>query len=146
MICFTDNPQSAELLTDYCAGTLDAERAGEIEAHLQKCAECKALVQAQHTVWEALDSWRPVEVSASFDAKLYARIGAEAKRPWWKQALWRPLLPLAAAGVALALALMVWMPRRTAPADSPVRVEKIDVQQIEQALDDMDLLSPVGAM
>lgn len=146
MICFTDNPHSAELLTDYCAGTLDAKRAGEIEAHLQRCAKCKDLAQAQRMVWEALDSWRPVEVSPSFDAKLYARIDAEADRPWWKQGLWRPLLPLAAAGVALALALMVWMPRRTAPADSSVRGEKIDIQQVEQALDDMDLLSPVGAM
>src|SRR5579863_9921629 len=111
MICFTDNPQSAELLADYCAGALDAKRAGEIEAHLQKCAQCKALAQAQRMVWEALDSWRPVQVSPNFDAKLYARIGAEAKQPWWKQGLWRPLLPLAAAGVALALALVVWMPR-----------------------------------
>ena len=146
MICFTDNPQSAELLTDYCAGTLDAQRAGEIDAHLQKCPKCNALAQAQRTVWEALDSWRPVEVSPSFDAELYARIGAAAGQPWWKRGLWRPLLPLAAAGVALALAMMVWIPRRIAPADSPVRVERIDVQQVEQALDDMDLLSPVGAI
>lgn len=151
MMCIKDNQQGAEILTDYCAGTLDPVRAAELQAHLQECAECQNLAEAQRAVWEMLEVWKPIEVSPDFDAKLYARIAQERTEPAWRRWLfWRPVAALAGVGAVLALALLVRMPDSTSHVQSDpshqvqISSEKIDVDQVEQALEDMDLLAPVG--
>ena len=80
MDCIKNNQQGAEILTDYCAGTLDPGGRAEIETHTRQCAECRAMVEAQSAVWEMLDAWTPVEASRNFDARLYARIAGGAGR------------------------------------------------------------------
>src|SRR5215831_2065023 len=151
MNCLQNNPHSAEILMDYCAGKLDAIRCAEWEAHFHQCAACRERVDAHRRVWEALDEWRPVEVSPDFDARLYGRITAEASRPWWPRMLARPLFPIlaAAAMLALVVARMPEMrftpqPQSSKTAVAPAVGERIDLQQVEQALDDMDMLTPVG--
>lgn len=165
MICIRDNKHGAEILTDYCAGTLDDARAAELINHIRQCGECRKLVEAQQSVWEALGDWTPPEVSPDFDARLYARIAAEPVRPAWRQwlnrlihpaaprPLWKPLLPLAAAAAVLSLALFIQdpdvstPPQKSAPS-AQVRSGKadlrIDADQVEQALDDLELLAPAG--
>jgi hypothetical protein len=151
MVCIDNNTEGAEILMDYCAGILDPIRAAELETHFHECARCKMLADAQRKTWAVLDLWNPVDVSPDFDAKLYGRIAAEAREPLWRRLLrpagsgwlWKPLFPLAAAGMVLALAFLMRAPEaNTPPASSSV--ERIDLQQVEQALDDMDLLTPVG--
>jgi hypothetical protein len=164
MICIKDNPQGAEILTDYCANKLDPVRASELGTHLQECSECRELVEAQKTVWEMLEAWKPIEVSPDFDAKLYARIAREGTEPVWRQwflrifqpaepnAFWKPFATVAAVGAVLSLALVVHAPFAAnsvaidpAPqAQVQSHTEKIDVDQVEQALDDIDMLAPVG--
>lgn len=148
MICLKDSRQGAEILMDYCAGALDAIRAAELENHLHECAACRNEVEAQREVWDALDAWTPVEASADFDAKLYARIAAENRQPWWHRLFWKPAVPLAAAAAVLMVALVLWIPgwngRIQSTPVSPNAAEKIDLQQVEQALDDMDMLTPVN--
>lgn len=164
MICIKDNPQGAEILTDYCASKLDPVRASELETHFKQCAECRELVEAQKTVWEMLEVWKPVEVSPDFDAKLYARISQEHTEPVWKRwflrifqpaepgVFWKPVAAVAAMGAVLSLALVVHAPfaaqhlagDRTPQAQIQSHSDKIDVEQVEQALDDMDMLTPVG--
>ncbi len=157
MMCIKSNQQGAEILTDYCAGRLDPIRVSEFEAHLQECAECRKLVEAQSAVWEMLDvAWKPIEVSPDFDAKLYARIAQERTEPawlrWWMpRPLWKPMASLAAIAAVLLLAVHLRMPDSTgrvpsnpAPQQVQLSSEKIDVDQVEQALEDMDLLAPVG--
>jgi hypothetical protein len=94
-------------------------------------------------VWEALDEWRPVQVSPDFDARLYGRIAAEAGRPWWRQVLAKPLVPILAAAAMLALVVVRMPEMRSTPAQ-PQSPTAIDLQQVQQALDDMDMLTPVG--
>jgi hypothetical protein len=161
MICIKDNPQGAEILLDYCAGKLDPVRTSEAGAHFRECHECGELVKAQNTVWEMLEEWKPIQVSADFDQKLYARIAQEQTEPAWRQwflrifrpatppGFWKPAVSLAAAGAVLSLALLVHVPNRTeavvpAPTQAQLRSDKIDVDQVEQALDDMDMLTPAG--
>jgi anti-sigma factor RsiW len=144
MTCLQYHPQGAEILMDYSAGKLDATRSIELEAHIAECLACKKAVDGQRRLWETLDAWKPVEVSAGFDATLYNRIAAEEERPWWRRALWKPLIPVAAAGV-LALTLIRIPPPPSAAVKTPAAAsERIDLQQVEQALDDMDMLTPVG--
>jgi hypothetical protein len=166
MICIKYNQQGAEILMDYCAGRLDPVWASELGTHLLECPECRKLAEAQSAAWEMLDIWKPIEVSPDFDAKLYARIAQEEREPawlhWWIEELrrifrpaaprpfWKPMASLVAVAAVLALAVMVRMPDSTRHVQSDpshqvlVSSEKIDVDQVEQALEDLDMLAPVG--
>jgi anti-sigma factor RsiW len=144
MICLNTNTQGAEILVDYCAGALDAIRTAELEAHLHECAACRNEVEAQREVWNALDVWPPVEVSPGFETRLEARI-AESGQSWWRITSWSRWLPVSAAVAAIAAILLIWNPGSKQPASTSDKMDvKIDVQQVQQALDDMDLLTPVG--
>ena len=175
MICIKHNSEGAEILLDYCAGTLDEPRATELGKHIRECAECRSLIETQQAVWNKLDAWKPVEVSEDFDTRLYARIAREDAEPVWRQwwrklaqpaapgRLWRPLVPVAAAAAVLSLALMIAGPDADAPPPGPAaekavktqieqhqieqrQVEQhVDADQVEQALDDLNLLIPVGS-
>jgi hypothetical protein len=155
MICIKDHQQGAEILTDYCAGKLDPVRASELGTHLQECGECRKLAEEQSTVWEMLEAWKPIEVSPDFDAKLYARIAQERMkttwlRRWVEGSFWKPAASLAAIALVVLLAVVGRMPDSSShiQSDSAGQVqlssEKIDVDQVEQALEDMDMLAPVG--
>jgi anti-sigma factor RsiW len=135
MVCLNKNEQGAELLTGYLAKTLDAEGLAEVNRHIQDCEECRGLV----TVWKKLDEFTAPEVTPGFDARLYTRLAAEgARRHWWRRLLWRPLATLAAAGALVGLALFVQNPRTP---DAPKQPSKAEIEQVAQALDDLDLLS-----
>ena len=137
MICLSKNEQGAELLTGYLAQTLDAADSADLEAHFQHCDECRGLLM----VWERLDDFTAPEVSPGFDARLTARIAAEAARqPWWRRLLWRPAVPLVAAGALVALALYVKLP---STPDAPQQVNGAEIEQVAQAVDDLDLLTPI---
>jgi len=174
--CIKNDKRGVEILTDYCAGILDPAVAIEIDTHVEQCAECRKMVEAQRVVWEMLDAWTPLEVSRNFDARLFARISDEQAEPGWRQWLrrlfvpatpyrfWKPAVSLAAAGGVVALALAVLpgvIPERdlgqtayktayksayksTAVQASMSGSEEIDLEQVQQALDDMELLTPVG--
>lgn len=149
MTCLQNDPQGAEILMDYCAGTLDAASTEQLEAHLQNCAVCNRAAEAQRKVWQALDEWKPEEVSLDFDQRLYARIAAEGRERWWRPSLRRPLVPAIAAAAMLIVALLPRAPQTRVPPPSPtpqvvVAGQRIDLRQVEQALDDMDMLTPVG--
>ena len=138
MICLSKNEQGAELLTGYLAKTLDTADWAELEAHFRECDECRGLV----TAWERLEEFSAPEVSPEFDARLYARIAAEAARqPWWRRLLWRPAVPLVAAGALVAVALFMQFPRTP---DAPPQPSKTEIEQVVQAVDDLDLLTPIA--
>jgi len=137
MICLTKNDQGAELLTGYLAKTLDTAGMAEVDRHIQECADCRGLV----SVWEKLDEFAAPEVTADFDARLYARIAADdARQPWWRRLLWRPAVPLVAAGALVGLGLLM-VPRTPNVATQP---NQMDIEQVAQAVDDLDLLTPIA--
>ena len=149
MNCLQNDPHGAEILMDYCAGKLDAIRSVEWEAHFRQCAACRERADAQRRLWEALEEWKPVEISPHFDLRLYRRIAAEADRPWWRRIVAKPLVPVLAAAAALALVVARMPEMRSTPTPPQIPKtaaagERIDLQQVEQALDDMDMLTPVG--
>src|SRR5262245_5717539 len=130
---------------EYLGGAATPERRAELEAHAQTCIECRRLIRA----WDALDEYEAPEVSADFDAKLYARI-AEQNRAWVRRvvwpagpiAWWKPAIPVAACA-ALLIALLVRVPGG-APVDGnkQAKVEPVNIEQVEQTLEDLDLLAP----
>jgi hypothetical protein len=101
-----------------------------------ECADCRGLA----AVWERLDEFVAPEVSPGFDARLYARIAAEeARRPWWYRLLWPPIAPVVAVAVA-AVIMLVYVPTRR---DAAKQAGKVEIEQVAQAVDDLDLLTPI---
>ena len=138
MICLSKNEQGADLLAGYLAKTLDASRMAELARHIQECADCRGLA----TVWERLDEFAVPEVTPGFDARLYARIAREEARVLgWRRWLWRPIAPLAAAAAVVALVLgFMHVPGNP---DAAKQASKAEIEQVAQAVDDMDLLVPI---
>ena len=151
MNCPTKKNEDAEILLDYCAQTLSPEIKAEFEIHLKQCADCSRLVEAQNEVWGALESWKPAPVSSNFDARLYARIAEEHAAPAWQVwlrrifqppvpiSMWKSAVPLAAACAVLAAGLALRTPNAADPAHQTV---KVDIDQVEQTLEDLDILTP----
>jgi anti-sigma factor RsiW len=155
MDCLHNNKEGADILIEHLAGSLDPARRAELERHTKDCPDCRRLVG----VWNQLDDFQAPAPSEDFDHRLYARIAQEARLPWWRrmllpsaslwQPLWKPVLPLAAACAVLVLALVVRDPDAAKVVSDPVkqvsveRIDKSDVDQVVQALDDLELLSPV---
>ena len=154
MNCPTKTNEDAEILLDYCAQKLSPLQTEEFEIHLKQCTDCSAVVTAQKEVWGALESWTPMPVSSSFDARLYARIAQEQAAPAWRlwlrrifqppvpYPLWKSAVPLLAACAVLGVALSVRMP--DVATQHQVRAEKVDIEQVEQTLEDFDILTPVA--
>ena len=141
-MCPTKDKQSAEILLEYCAGTLDPDRALEFEKHAAECAECGRQVASQRALWQTLDQWTPAEIPPDFDARLYARIAREEATPPWKSWFtwgWKPALLMAAACAAIVIGLYVHQPQ------PPTRTDTVDIDQVEHALEDLDMLTPLPA-
>jgi anti-sigma-K factor RskA len=158
MTCAIKSKNGAQTLTDYCAGALDAAAAAAFETHVSECAECRRVVDAQREVWNALGQWTPPAVSNDFDARLYARIRQEETIPAWRRfarnlfsppvpwAFWKPAVSLTAACAVLAVGFMVRVPERSDTVKARVieKIDKVDIQQVEKALEDLDMLTPAG--
>ncbi|MEP6961346.1 MAG: zf-HC2 domain-containing protein [Acidobacteriota bacterium] len=133
MTCLRDHKNGADLLIGYLENTLPVPQRAELDLHASTCAECRALLAVQST----LDDYEVPEVSANFDARLYAKIAQqEAKPRWWNVRVLAPMT--AAAAAVLAVGLYINQP---APQVDP----SPEVLQLEQALQDMELLMPLEA-
>jgi len=145
---------SEELLLDYSAGRLDAERIATLKAHLQGCPACRGAIQSHDAVWRAMDAWNAPPVSADFDRRLYERIGNEVG--WWQTVLrrFRALLafravPAAAGAAALLLACFLLMTpgsNPVAPAPDAAAVETVAPDQAESALIEMETIREFSSL
>jgi len=151
MSCPIETPESAELLLDYCARKLNPERTAILERHFAICPSCRSFAEGQRAVWAALDAWEASSVSADFDRRLYERIDKDVKDvPWW-DVLVRPFRPLmghrglaamAAACLVIAAGVMIERPgKQPGPPKPEIAVVDVQPEQVEQALNDMDMLS-----
>jgi len=167
MLCLKDTKEGAELLVDFCAGSLEAGRAGELERHLASCRDCRALVEEQRTVWDALGRWTAPAVSPEFNTRLYARVAGEASG-WraWLPGVLQPAVPYSiwkSAALAAACAVLVvgflapsldtrldtrMTHRESAPqaeVEGSDKSEKVDIQQVANTLEELDMLTPAPA-
>ena len=148
MKCPNESADGAELIVAYGAGRLDESAREDFERHLATCAKCSELARAQKAAWLALDELTPPPVSADFDARLFQRISDDRERTWWRRLAqfdwsWRPALPVAAALVVLAVVIWIRRPGPVVTPPAPAQPQ-IRVDQVEHALDDMDMLNQLG--
>ena len=159
------NNSAVDTLVDYCADTLDAAAAEAVEKHLLECPACDGLVKAQRSAWAALDEWQTPAVSDDFDARLYRRIEASKQAGWVRRSwnaiaqggfspAWKPAIPLGVATLVLAAGFLLRSPAPILSTVQPVgpgveavttsSAQTVDVDQIESALDDLDMLTPMS--
>lgn len=145
MKCPKETGEGRDRLLALAAGKLEPA----LEDHIKECPSCADFVRGQRAVWDALDAWTPPPVAGDFDRRLFRRI--ENRGSWWDLLL-RPLgsglirqgLPVvAAAGLVVAAGLLLERPGAPPPASSPqsAKVESMQPDQVENALDEMEMLS-----
>lgn len=153
MRCPIEAGNDAEMLAFASGGLTPAEQEA-FELHMAECGECRQRAEAQKVVWSALDAWESPSVSEDFDGRLFARIAEENRRPWWRREWfsWKPALPVAAACAALLGVFLLHGPvlQNDSPPASPAIIQtqdaqKVDVDQVERALDDMEMLNQLDA-
>ena len=156
--CPTPSCPTDDMLLDYIAGRLNRTEAAHFDAHADRCARCAALRASQAAVWQSLDEWKPAPVSAGFNRELWRRIDADAHQTSWTRELaaalqfsfWKRLAPLA---VAVALIVTGFMFDHSGtramivPTNSPapIVVTASEADQLDRALDDLQLLHEVDA-
>ncbi len=148
MGCPIEDDGGGELILAYGARTLAPQQQVELERHLESCASCRELAEAQRTVWSALDAWTPTAVSWNFDERLFRRIENEQQSAWWRRLLpvnwsWRPAVPVGVASAALIAAFLLKNPALLPDTQSQPQ-PKLEIEQVEHALDDMDMLKQLG--
>ena len=148
MNCPIRNEETADLLLAYTARRLDPVRTATLESHMDVCTQCAEFRAGQELVWQALDAWEAPPVTPDFNRRLYQRIEIEATAPWYKRlfatpiAMWKPVIPLAAACMLVVAGFMLDHPVNTIPAPnaSPAIHSVAEAEQVENALDDLQLL------
>lgn len=144
MICPLHSEETAGILLDYTARTLDPATVAMLDRHMASCASCAAFRDDQAAVWAALDAWEAEPASQNFERNLWAGIEAEAGAPWHAKianavhlGTWRPIAPLAVAAIAI-MAVLVFQhrpDRQAAPG-----VSAAEAAEVEETLDDIQLL------
>jgi anti-sigma factor RsiW len=144
-----------DVLLDYCAGKLSPEATLTFERHMETCADCRMVANAQRSVWNDLDSLEAMPISADFDRKLYARIEQYENSSWWRK-LWHrgalqpfsfgPAVPIATVGVTVFAAVMLYLPYGGPKVDTqaPSKIESSEIDQLERTLEDMEMLKQVA--
>jgi anti-sigma factor RsiW len=148
------SPEEAALLLDYCAGRLNDATARDLDRHMAECAACAEFVAGQQALWNVMNNWPAPQVSADFDLRLERRIRNTDSASWiermlqaFRPAFARPVFALGALCLVMAAGLLLQNPRTAvAPAaDSHSRMEKIEPEQVERALDDMQMLRELSS-
>jgi anti-sigma factor RsiW len=151
MRCPIASRENLEWLLDYGTPRMTAGHTAALERHLTGCAACREMLAGRRAVDWALDLWEAPGVSPAFNQQLYQRIQQE---PRWRERLWESFrwlmawrgIPAAAAGCLIVVALIVTpriMPDRSASVPEQPPVIRVDSQQPEQVvrdLDDMEML------
>jgi hypothetical protein len=98
--------KARDRFSPYFDGSLSSYDRSKLEEHLRVCDSCASNYRSFEALLRTARALPPIRPSADFDARLFARIRAEGRRParsaWWQDVARIPLpVPLAAAAVLL---------------------------------------------
>src|SRR5690349_9773988 len=144
MNCPLQSEESAAVLLEYCAGVGTPATNREIAGHLDECERCRKFCEEQAHVWNALEEWRAPAVTAGFDRRLSARMTElpfwQRSFDWVRQLSMRPALSVAVAVLVLAAGALLRQSHTGLQGGRSALVGAADAEQVERALDDVDML------
>ena len=121
-------------LLAYLDGELPSTERAELEAHLESCDACRALLEAERRLSDALASLPASEPPRDFEARFWARIARERDAPvGWRERLFTRRLAVVFGGAAAAVVAVVLALRGPAEPD-------VDLQIVANSEEDYELL------
>ncbi len=95
------------LLHDYLEGSLNRGIAEQIEAHLNRCADCRREWQYVKQIWQSLETLPEVTPPADLHARImtHVRANTRAREAQQRRFLWRWLVPSLSAAAVLVIAI-----------------------------------------
>ncbi len=95
------------LLHDYIEGTLNRGIADQVEAHLNRCADCRREWQFVNGIWRGLETLPEVTPPADLHARImtHVRANTRAREAQQRRFLWRWLVPSLSAAAVLVIAI-----------------------------------------
>jgi hypothetical protein len=148
MRCPIEGQEGMERLLAYSRGRNDSGQAGALAQHVEACAACREVVEAQRAVWAGLNEWAAPDVSADFNRRLYNRI--ERDVPWLDRLI-RPVRPLlvwrivpvvAAAGLLVTVGIVLEQGRYVSSKPRNAPIEIAQPEQVVHAPDVTEMLPP----
>jgi anti-sigma factor RsiW len=134
-------------ILSYVDGRLKANEAREVERHLAVCAACRLRVNEFRAVSGLLDELPQIEPSPAFDARVRARVAAEAAKPsWWA---WLAPSPRVVFAASMLLLATVWIGSRQPTVEPTGAVSVPEQERIESdmpVLENYDVLSNFEAL
>ena len=141
MLCEQAGPN----LVDWTEGTLDAETAQHVRAHVDGCTVCRADLAAIHRWRGYAEQWHKVALPAGGSAALAARHASRWPASSWLDATpWAAAprsarllqwLPMAASAAALAIAVLLLFDQATAPPSTSPDWNAADARLLDARLD-----------
>lgn len=156
--CPVQGGESAGLLLEFMDRRLAPDVSAQLERHILACDECRRVVDAQRSVWEALEDWEPERISSDFDHRLFARLDEEDRRSrgllaaarhalgrMFQSIPLRPAIPVAAMCVLVMGVFLYQRPIGVDPSEAPAtEAVAVDLEQVETTLADIDMLQQLG--
>ncbi len=129
-----DHDSARARLSALIDGALGAGEAAQVDAHLQECAECRAMLAQLRATVRLVREVEPVQVPEGFAAAVRGRVeqlGSVAPRPGWTRLRdflsnveWSWKTVAAAASIALVVIFAVNLAREIVPISLNVRNEE----------------------
>ncbi len=107
-----DCNEAREELVAFLDGALEAERAGQLKAHLESCAACRGESERLRRAVEATRAVPPTELSADLKRRFFERLAKEKReglRGWWFERAPRWVLAGAGGLAVAALGVTIWL-------------------------------------
>jgi len=138
--------KALEMITNPRGGPLEGTPAyRELMTYLESSPECKSAYRKQQAVWESLDLWEEVELSAGFDRRLFDKIEKQQAGVSWLARLagnWPPSFAVGLAGLVLAAGTVLQrQPDAVGNAAMIVAEDAEYAEELHRALDDIEMLA-----
>jgi len=149
-------------LLAFVAGRVRGPDGIRLRAHLEDCHRCSEYVAKQKAIWGILDEWEPEFTRPDFTSDVVVRVNNLPPENWFVQSgrfimarMFRPACTVATISALLAISLYIRNPFVTstqapfAPrvvAAAPQGISPVEAEQMDRALDDLQLLHQLDAL
>ncbi|HID93111.1 MAG TPA: hypothetical protein EYP60_03340 [bacterium (Candidatus Stahlbacteria)] len=129
-----------EKLSAFIDNELEEKKRLEIEQHLADCPVCNQEVKVLTQAWNALEVWKKIRASDSFEARFWQRVREREQRQFLPQRLFRRIVQIpvpVAAAIVLVIGLLLgnYLGNILYPKETKAAKEKINFLYLDNFKD-----------